>query len=124
MIWISEFSRGCHHHVLRNRDADIVITQFQSELAAPNELLVLPTCVIGVRDHPRKPLRDFVDVIPVLLKELMPRSTGNQIRVDDVVGVVDREANRFTRHHGFGEIDAHHRFVDGVLECVALLVLD
>ena len=70
-------------------DPKKVVAQFQSEFASTQKLFVLPTGVVGVGDHTRKPVRNFVQVVAILFKVLVSGPPANDPGVVDCVVPVE-----------------------------------
>ena len=77
--------------VRRHGQFNIVVAELQGELAATQELLVLPTGVVGVGREPREPLRQKI-LVGVVLREVLVTAAGADRRlIDDVEGEVEAE---------------------------------
>jgi len=90
-----------------HRNRDLVITELKRELAAAQELFVLPTGVIGVRTHAREPLRHAVD--PVAIRQVFSaRAAARHACIVDRVGPVQLECHTRARLQSCWQLDAHH----------------
>jgi len=121
-VGILQDAGGGHDVVGGHGDFQAVIAQLQGELAAAQELLVLPALVVGIAGHARVPLGNFVDVVLVLGKVLVAAARANGDAVEDVVLPVDAEGKGPSRLQRRRQVEAHHGFDDLVGEWVAVLV--
>ncbi len=76
------------------RQFHIVVAELEGELAAAEELLVLPTGVVGIGRKAREPLRQEI-LIGVVLGEVLVTAAGADRRlIDDIEGEVEAELDR------------------------------
>ncbi len=110
---IVEDAGGRDHVIRRHGDGHPVVAELQGELAAADELLVVPALVVGIRHHPRIPLGHQEDVVAVL-EVLVARAGAHRVLFHELVAPVDAESGRVTAAEGCGEVDAHQGAVDHV----------
>ena len=79
------------------------------ELTLAEILFVLPTGHVGVCGQSRKPLRNFIDRVLILLKELVAGSPSDESRVIDLVRPANLERVLLATQQGLRQIDPHHR---------------
>ncbi len=100
--------------ISRHVDTNHIVTHLKREFAATEELFVLPSVYVGVGTHSREPLRDLIDVVSVVFEILVSSTASNHTRIVDVVVPVHIKDERLSVPQGFGQVDSHHRFDDGV----------
>ncbi len=109
--------------IVRDRQRHFEIPELESELPAPQKLLVLPARHVGEGRHPRIPLGDGVDVILVLLEILVASPRPQVLGIHDVVLPVDPEGDLPTRRHRHRQFNPHHGLHDPVAQLSAILVV-
>ena len=105
---------GRHHVIFGDADADQVVAKFQSELTAPQVLLVLPAVGVGEGHEPRKPLGDLVNVIPIFFKMLAAGAATDHVGIIDLIIPIDFEFENLAWWQRLRQVDAHHRLDDSV----------
>ena len=113
-----------HDVVTRHRDAHVVVSELERELAAAEELLVLPSHPVVVRTEAGEELGNGIQVVVLLREMLVAASAAVLHAVVDVVPPIHLEGEFAARGQGLGQVDAHHGLVDGVGEGLAAGVLD
>jgi hypothetical protein len=106
--------------VIRHRDGDLEVPELESELAPSEELLVLPAGHVGKGRHAGIPLRDGVEVVPVLLEILVAAPRPLVPGIHDIELPIDRKAGLPARRQRRGQVDPHHRVDHPVVERLAL----
>ena len=110
--------------VRRHGQFNVVIAELQGELAATQELLVLPTGVVGVGREPREPLRQEILVGVVLGEVLVTAAGADRCLIDDVEGEVEAELDGLPGSQRLRQVDAQHGVVDGGLQGPSRAVAD
>ena len=114
---------GRHDVIVRHGDRDIVIAEFQRELAPPQKLLIVPAFIVRIGDHSRKPLRHQEDVVAaearIVGEMFVTRSRVDRVFLDDVEIPFDREFDALTRRERDRQIDPHQRADHGALQFAA-----
>ena len=100
-----------------NRNRNIIITKIEGKLARANELFVLPAGVIRIGHHPRKKLRDFVEIILIFFEIFITGASPNFLRVVDLIIPLDFELNTLSRLERPRQIDSHHGVDHGIIQC-------
>ncbi len=67
-VGVLQHPGGRHDVIVGHGHGDFVIAEFEREFTAAQKLLVVPTFVIRIGDHARKPLRDQEDVVAALAR--------------------------------------------------------
>ena len=91
--------------VVRYGEGYLVIAELEGELTRAEELLVDPSCVVGVSGHAGEPLGDGVDAVTVLLEEFVASAGHDALRVVDRVGPGDLEDEVLAWLQRFGQIE-------------------
>ena len=118
--------------IRRARDAHRVVAEFQGELAAPQELVVLPALVVGIGGEAREPVGQLEDamgiarhvVLVVTVEALVARARPQLQRVVDDVPPVDLEGEALAAGQRRRQVDAQHGLDDAVIERRAVRRLD
>ena len=112
-----------HDVIVRHGDRNIVIAEFQRELAPAQELLVVPAFIVRIGDHSRKPLRHQEDVVAagarIVGEVFVARSRIDRVFLDDVEIPFDREFDALPRRERHRQIDPHQRAYDRALQLAA-----
>ena len=114
-VGILELTGGGHHMVGRNGDLDVVVTEFEGKLTAPQEGLVLPATCIGVGTNAWKPLGDFVD-LPALFESLHVAPARACSGIGDGVAPVDLESEFLIGLQWLGKVNSHHGVDNAVIQ--------
>src|SRR5690606_4012292 len=85
LIGILEFTRGGNNVIIWNDNFHFVISEFKGELTTPHKLLVMPSIHIGIGNHPREPLSDFINSIAIFFKKLVSTARTNLFRIYNVI---------------------------------------
>ena len=113
---VLQHARRGDHMVGGDGEFDIVVAELERELAAVEELLVLPAGVVGVGGEAGEPLRQEV-LVGVVLREVFVAAAGADRRfVDDVEREVEGQLHRLAGLQRLREVDAHHGVVDGAAQ--------
>jgi len=116
VLLIQQFTAGAHDECIGCCDGDPVVAEFQRELAASDELLVLPARVIGVGAHPWKPLRDLVDGVARLLEPLVTATCSKKIGIYDEILPLHFVFDDIPGFQWIGKINSHHCVDDDVVK--------
>ena len=122
LVGIHQLAGRGDNVIFGDSNANDVVPKLESELTAPEELLVVPAIHIGESHHARIPLSNFVDVVLVFGKILVSRPPADKLRVVDCIIPLDIERHRITRGERRWQIDSHHRLDDGVRQSLANVV--
>ena len=123
-VGVLEFAGRRDDVGLRHVDRDLVVAELERELAAAEELLVLPAGRVGVGAHAREPLGDEVERVPVLGEPLVEAASAALPLLAHRVVPPDRELDRLSRPERLGQVDPHHRADDRVRQRIARGVVD
>ena len=91
---------GGHDVVRGDRNSDVVVAEFEGELAIAEEGLVVPALVIGEGREPWVPLGKEEDVVAVLGEVLKARAAASGLRLLDVEGPLDADLRFLPRGQG------------------------
>ena len=123
-VGVLQHPGGGHDVVGRSGDGHLEVAEGERELAAAQELLVLPALVVGVQGHARVELGDGVEVVVLVREVLVPAAPAILVPVVHRIPPGDLELDRLARHQGAGQVDAQHGLVDGVGKRLAAEVGD
>src|SRR5690606_15048057 len=88
-------TRG-HKVIGRHGNAYFVIAERQCEFTGSKKLFVLPSVHVVVNTHPRKELRDGIEVVAVFREVLHAAALSEDVAVYDIKGPIDVIHNFFT----------------------------
>ena len=106
----------------RHGEADIIIAEFQRELAAANKGLVVPAFIIGIDRCAREPLRAKEDAIAILVRlgeAFIARTAANHAGFRHRQGEIDFHCHHAAAGKRRRQIDAQQRIDHGELQRAA-----